>query len=60
MTPLRLWIVVRLVCALGGQAAEVVDVGAGSYLRGLPKDAKGPPGQSFVVDMVNFGHLSLR
>lgn len=31
-------------------AAEVVRAGAGSYLRGLPSGAKGPPGRIFVTE----------
>lgn len=41
------WLVVPWV-----DAAEVVHAGSGSYLRGLPSGAKGPPGQIFVTENV--------
>lgn len=44
-----LWIAWLLVVP-GAAAAEVVRAGAGSYLRGLPSGAKGPPDRIFVTE----------
>jgi len=49
MTALRPFLVLVCTCALAA-AGEVVPTGAGSYLRGLPDGAKGPPVTPFVVE----------
>jgi endoglucanase Acf2 len=49
MTALRPFLAVVCACALAA-AGEVVPTGAGSYLRGLPDGAKGPPVTPFVVE----------
>lgn len=49
MTALRPLLALACACALAS-ASEVVPTGAGSYLRGLPEGAKGPPVTPFVVE----------
>jgi endoglucanase Acf2 len=49
MTVLRPFLALACACALAA-AGEVVPTGAGSYLRGLPDGAKGPPVTPFVVE----------
>ncbi|MEY4798558.1 MAG: hypothetical protein RI978_859 [Verrucomicrobiota bacterium] len=49
MTALRPFLALVCACALAA-AGEVVPTGAGSYLRGLPEGAKGPPVTPFVVE----------
>lgn len=49
MTALRPFLALVYACALAS-AGEVVPTGAGSYLRGLPDGAKGPPVTPFVVE----------
>ena len=44
-----LWLIGSLLVH-GLDAAEVIPAGAGSYLRGLPAGAKGPPGKIFVTE----------
>ena len=51
MTALRMLLAFALACAgTTANASEVVSAGAGSYLRGLPEGAKGPPVTPFVVE----------
>jgi endoglucanase Acf2 len=49
MTALRPLFALACACVLAS-ASEVVPTGAGSYLRGLPEGAKGPPVTPFVVE----------
>ena len=49
MTALRPFLALACACALAS-AGEAVPTGAGSYLRGLPDGAKGPPVTPFVVE----------
>ncbi|PAZ02120.1 MAG: hypothetical protein CAK89_07340 [Opitutia bacterium AMD-G3] len=51
MTALRPFLALVCTCALAC-AGDVVPTGAGSYLRGLPDGAKGPPVKPFVVEGV--------